>query len=544
MIGTVSTAGQLVRQLAAAEPAVRPAGVIVCGPMTDRDRERLGRLGIPVVGRGEALADAITWIGREPWVALVSMPGTASRQATAIERELAARGIEARRIDPLIEQLTREPAAGATGRGHAGARVGVEASGLGTRAVELAALVGREPRPIDREAVGALIRGRRVLITGAGGSIGSELARTAAGFGPSVLALMDRSENALFEIDRQIGSRWPTIDRRAVLHDVVEEASTREVVGELAPDLVLHAAAHKHVPLMEDHPRHAVINNVFGTRSIADAAAAAGASAFVLISSDKAVRPRSVMGATKRLAEMYIQGRAGGWAMRCGIVRFGNVLGSAGSVLPIWSAQLGEGGPITVTDPRMTRYFMTIPEAASLVLQAASIAGRAERGSEAGLFVLDMGEPVNILELAERFVLAHGLEPVLRGGSAMSRAEQSPAGRMVGAAAELEIVITGSRPGEKLHEALAYDAEVLDETEHPAVRVLRRDAVVTAPEVDAMLRTLGDAVNHDGVRGGRDRVLTALASWVPELSGDGAGPAGPPVVAAIRGVQGLLKKSA
>jgi len=273
--------------------------------------------------------------------------------------------------------------------------------------IDLAALIGRTPHEMDREAVGRVLRGRRVLITGAGGSIGGELARVAAEFEPSLLVLMERAENALFEIDRQMARHFPGVQRKAVLHDVVDAEATLRLCQKITPQVVFHAAAHKHVPLMEDHPAHAVTNNLFGTKSIADAAVAVGAERFVMISSDKAVNPTSVMGATKRLAEMYVRGLGGeianrkspianeGQGTRLSMVRFGNVLGSAASVLTIWAQQIAEGGPLTITDPRMTRYFMTIPEAATLVVQSAAL----EAGG-VGVFVLDMGEPVRIVELA------------------------------------------------------------------------------------------------------------------------------------------------
>ena len=325
--------------------------------------------------------------------------------------------------------------------------------------IDLAALVGREPHEPDRRAIASIVTGKRVLITGAGGSIGSELSRLCAAYDPAEIALVERSENALFEIDRRLASRHPALIRRTILHDVVDERRTRELLCSLRPDVVLHSAAHKHVPLMEDHPAHAVTNNVFGTKSIADASVAAGAGRFVMISSDKAVNPTSVMGATKRLAELYVQGlcaqsgQATSQQTRLSMVRFGNVLGSSASVLQIWSAQLAEGGPITVTDPRMTRYFMTIPEAAALVMQAASI----DAVPGAGVYVLDMGEPVRILDLAQRFVRRHGLTPRVVEHSGRVRAD------------EIEILVVGSRPGEKIHEELAYSAEQLTPTCFPGI---------------------------------------------------------------------------
>lgn len=378
--------------------------------------------------------------------------------------------------------------------------------------LDLSALIGRTPHELDPGLVGGLLTGRRVLITGAGGSIGSALARLAAGFEPATLVLMERAENALFEVDRRLREQYPALDVRAALHDVTDAEGTRELTAELRPDVVLHAAAHKHVPLMEDHPHLAVINNVLGTASIADAAAEAGCDRFVLVSTDKAVRPSSVMGATKRLAERYVawlhgEGRRGGTPdpTTFGMVRFGNVLGSAASVLQVWSAQLASGGPMTITDARMTRYFMTIGEAATLVLQAAAMTPR--DAAHAPVFVLDMGRPIEIVALAERFARAHGFEPRLPAGVVSSR----PGG--LSGRPEVEIVCTGARPGEKLHEALAYAAETLIPTAHPGVRVSR---VADAGGGFDGRAALG-AIAGLGPRAPRAQVVELLRALVPEF---------------------------
>ncbi|MCA9299130.1 MAG: polysaccharide biosynthesis protein, partial [Phycisphaerales bacterium] len=309
-------------------------------------------------------------------------------------------------------------------------------------------------------------------------------------FGPKRLVLMERSENALFEIDRRLGRRLPSVERRAVLHDVVDRDRTRRILEQERPDVVFHAAAHKHVPLMEDHPAHAIANNFQGTRSIVDASLAAGASHFVLISTDKAVQPTSVMGATKRLAEFYVHMRQAP-GTKFAIVRFGNVIGSAGSVLPIWAQQIAEGGPLTITDSRMTRYFMTIPEAASLVMQAASMATE-----EPAVFVLDMGDPISIADLARRLVRACGCTPVDRRATPDS--------------GEIEIAVTGIRPGEKLHEALSYEEEHLLPTDHPSIRV-HRDAMLKLPDFASLAADL----EMLGPESSRARVLEVLTRHVP-----------------------------
>ncbi len=509
VIGTSAAVAELAGHMHAI--AASP-GVLGCLLEDPRDEHTVA--GLPVLGRVGELASVHEAMGFT--AALVTLPSEARAVSRAVCDELARLGIEAR-VVPMVSELVagRVPVPGGMdGSGRiapmpVGGVAGPHGSPLAGSTLDLAALIGREPYGIDREAALAALEGKRVLITGAGGSIGSELARIVATFRPASLALVERSENALFEIDRQLARRHPELSRRAVLHDVVDEGATRHQFGVLRPQVVFHAAAHKHVPLMEDHPAHAVLNNFFGTRSVLDAAEAVGAERFVLVSTDKAVRPSSVMGATKRLAELYVRGRAGAGGMRRCAVRFGNVLGSAGSVLPIWSAQLGEGGPLTVTDARMTRYFMTIHEAATLVVQA----GAMSAGGAAGeVFVLDMGEPVRILDLAERFVRLHGLEPrvVEAGqGDALSGWIGEPGGR-----ARMDVVLTGIRPGEKLHEALAYEAETLSRTRHPGVRVLR-DAGEGGCDLASMVSELS-RVKHSTDRAA---VLGTLARWVPELRG-------------------------
>lgn len=380
----------------------------------------------------------------------------------------------------------------------------------------MAALIGRPPVRLDASRIARALRGKRVMITGAGGSIGSELVLRVAEFAPAAIFLVERAENPLFEIDRRLGWRFPDVPRQALLHDVVDERGTRQMVLECRPDVVFHAAAHKHVPLMEDHPAQAVNNNFFGTRSIADAAIAAGVERFVFISTDKAVNPVSVMGATKRLAELYVRAaqeraRKAGERTRFSMVRFGNVLGSACSVLTIWAAQLAEGGPLTVTDPRMTRYFMTLDEAAALVLQAAALDQPPE--APAALYVLDMGRAVGILDLACRFARAMGYAPrVRRGADWNGTVSGEPQDTNDAGRPEIEIVFTGVRPGEKIHEELAYDAESLRPTEHP--RIYAWCGREETCDVDTMVADLA------GVRFKNDRagVVRAIARHVPGFS--------------------------
>lgn len=308
---------------------------------------------------------------------------------------------------------------------------------LPMREISVEELLARDPIELDRAAVGALIRGRRVLITGAGGSIGAELTRQVAAFQAAHITLMDFSETSLFEIDREMGETCPGLSRSAVLCDVRNSRRLQLAFNREKPDLVFHAAALKHVSMVERHPCEGILTNVVGTWNVAEAAKACNAAQMVLISTDKAVDPSNVMGATKRLAEAVIQGQQIGQGTRFAAVRFGNVLGSAGSVVPIFRSQIERGGPVTVTHEDIERFFMTIPEAAQLVLHATATCAEGDEVKRARLFLLEMGEPVRIMDLARQMIALSG--------------------RAIGK--DIDIEITGLRPGEKLTEAL------LDETE-------------------------------------------------------------------------------
>ncbi|MCL6441699.1 MAG: polysaccharide biosynthesis protein, partial [Thermoleophilum sp.] len=304
------------------------------------------------------------------------------------------------------------------------------------REVRVEDVLGREPVRMEIDRVGAYLRGRVVLVTGAGGSIGSELCRQIARVGPRMLVLVDNAETALFEIRRELEQERHFARLAAVLADCRDATRMREVFLEYRPDVVFHAAAYKHVPLMEENPVEAIRNNAVATRIVAAAAGSAGAERFVLVSTDKAVRPQTVMGASKALAEWAVEAAQSRYpGTRYAAVRFGNVLGSSGSVVPIFRRQIAKGGPVTVTDPRMTRYFMTIPEAVQLIIRSGDLA----RGGE--IFVLEMGEPVPIIELARNMIRLAGYEPGV----------------------DIAIEIVGPRPGEKLHEELFNP----DETPRP-----------------------------------------------------------------------------
>ncbi len=478
LIGTEAACDQLERQL-----ALVPSGPVVLGRVHAAGGPAVARsadtaiCGSPVLG---TLADLESVCAtRRPALALVALPAAMSDLLLSVRTRLRKLGV-ADRFMPLLED---------------------QLAGVGPRTeidVDLQRLVGRPSRTVDERSIRAVVGGRTVVVTGAGGSIGSEICRIVARYGPAKLVMVERSENALFEIDRQIARRHPSLARRAALHDVVDAPATLALFREEEVDIVFHAAAHKHVPMMEDHPALAVENNLFGTKSAVDAAVAVGAERFVMVSTDKAVNPTSVMGATKRLAELYVQHANRGSGTACSLVRFGNVLGSSGSVLETWRRQIADGGPVTVTDPRMTRYFMSIPEAASLVIQAAALTDRSADSGE--VFVLDMGEPFRIVDLAQRFIAMHGLTAVFPSDPC--------AGRSPG---ELAVQYTGIRPGEKLYEELALDAETIRESRHPDIRIWG----LATPEPEWIASMLS-ALEPGGL--GRDGAAVAelVRSLVPE----------------------------
>lgn len=312
------------------------------------------------------------------------------------------------------------------------------------RPVAIEDLLGRDPVQLDETQVASSIAGQVVMVTGAGGSIGSELCRQVCRFAPRRLVLVERFENALFEIHRELLAAFPHLAITPRIADVCDAPRMAEIFGEDRPRMVFHAAAHKHVPMMEENPGEAIKNNIGGTRKLADLADRFGVDRFVLISTDKAVNPTSVMGATKRVAEIYTQALSHRSKTHFITVRFGNVLGSNGSVIPIFKEQIARGGPVMVTHPEMERYFMTIPEASQLVMQA----GAMGKGGE--IFILDMGKPVKIVDLARDLIVLSGLH-----------------------ADDVQIEFVGIRPGEKLFEELATDSEHADKTAHPKIFIGR-----------------------------------------------------------------------
>ncbi|MCA9242592.1 MAG: polysaccharide biosynthesis protein, partial [Phycisphaerales bacterium] len=314
------------------------------------------------------------------------------------------------------------------------------------RDVDINDLLGRDPVTLDLDKIGAFLEGRCVMVTGAGGSIGSEMCRQVARFKPKRLALVEQAEENLFHIERELRAAFPDIDIAPHIADICDAGRVKHLFKDDRPSVVFHAAAHKHVPMMEANPGEAIKNNIRGTRTVADMANDLGCEKFVMISTDKAVNPTSIMGCSKRVAEMYIQSLNERSDTQFVTVRFGNVLGSSGSVVPIFKEQIARGGPVTVTHPEMVRFFMTIPEAAQLVLQAGAM------GDGGEIYVLDMGEPVKIVDLARDLITLSGFRPD----------------------EDIEITFTGMRPGEKLYEELMIEGEDVSHTSHPKIGIWRR----------------------------------------------------------------------
>ncbi|MBO9559922.1 MAG: polysaccharide biosynthesis protein [Caulobacter sp.] len=412
IVGSANEAEAFLRAPAALGERYAPVGVL-----TPEARERGDELGgvcvLGAVDEFDAVMAQLRDGGLQPSALLFLTDGPLSAFGAERLGRLKTEGVRLLRRQGLVDMAA--PGAG----------------GAALREISLEELLSRAPVRLDPAPVRALVAGKRVLVTGAGGSIGSELARQIAASGPAQLTLLDAAEANLFHIDRELGEAWPQLPRRDVLCDVRDAARLDLVFAAEKPDLVFHAAALKHVTLVENHPCEGVRTNVLGSRNVAAAAKACGAAHLALISTDKAVAPASVMGATKRVAEAVVRQVGGGADTRVSVVRFGNVLGSAGSVVPIFQHQIARGGPVTLTDAEVERYFMTIPEAVQLVLRAVALSA-VDKAPPTGVLTLEMGEPVKIIDLARRMIELQGLVPDK----------------------DIEIKITGLRPGEKLTEAL------------------------------------------------------------------------------------------
>jgi FlaA1/EpsC-like NDP-sugar epimerase len=412
----------------------RQLGYTPIGLIDDDPRKKNLRIhGVRVLGTTEELAHILR--DNRPDEVLIAIPsasGEARQRIVTVTRE---NNVPVKTLPGLYELISGE-------------------TDLATqiRPVQVEDVLGREPVDVDLEASASYLENETVLVTGAGGSIGSELCRQIARLGPQRLILVDQGETALFEIERELVDERGFAPSIPVLADVKSRTKMRQVFDRYRPSIVFHAAAYKHVPLMEANPLESVRNNALGTRILAEIAVEFGAERFLLVSTDKAVNPKTVMGQSKALCEWIVEayGAREDIATRFVAVRFGNVLGSSGSVIPIFRRQIANGGPVTVTHPEMTRYFMTIPEAASLVIQAGGIGGRGD------VFVLDMGDPVRILDLAKQMVRLSGKEPDR----------------------DIAVEIVGTRPGEKLHEELWGAGETAVSTSHP--KIMR----VSGPTVD------------------------------------------------------------
>ncbi|MEO6003577.1 MAG: nucleoside-diphosphate sugar epimerase/dehydratase [Opitutus sp.] len=389
----------------------------------DQRKWRTSIHGVTVVGAPESIPDFLRITKLDEVV--IAMPSATGKRVQEIVRLLTRHGLKFE-IVPSVEQLV-------TGK--------VRVSQI--RAVEIQDLLGRTAISLEADRIRRLVQGNVVMVTGAGGSIGSELCRQIASYDPQRLVLIERCEVQLFQIEQELVTLGYQAEIVPLVADILDEARIRSIMERFSPRLVFHAAAHKHVPLMEHQPSEAVRNNTMGTRKLADLCATMGVERFVFISTDKAINPTNVMGATKRMAELYLQARQkhGTGTTKFMAVRFGNVLGSSGSVIPTFKKQIAAGGPITVTHPDVTRYFMTVNEAVGLVLQSATL------GEGGEIFVLDMGRPMKIVDLARQLIELSGLEPET----------------------DIQIQFTGLRPGEKLFEEINHNTENMVPTEHPKI---------------------------------------------------------------------------
>lgn len=413
--------------------------------------------GVSVIGKIDQLEKTLdTKQVDEVIIAIPSAPGHIIRLVNDVCRK---RGITSRIIPGFYELI--------------GGKVSVNR----LREVDITDLLRRKPAKIDDRLISSIFGGKRILVTGAGGSIGSELCRQIARWNPTELVLLGHGENSIFEVLQEFKDDFPALNIQAVIADVRDLNRIEKIFKQFQPQVVFHAAAHKHVPLMEANVEEAVTNNVLGTRNVVETATQYNVERLVLISTDKAVRPVSVMGATKRLAELTVLDAAQRGNLPYSVVRFGNVLGSRGSVVRTFKNQIARGGPITITHPDMQRYFMIVPEAVHLVLQAASM------GTGGEVFMLNMGEQVRILDLAEDLIRLSGLEPYR----------------------DIDIQITGIRPGEKLREDLLEDGVDFERTDHPEIFRMSKEEQVDGASLAQTLDQLADLALHSRTE---DLILT------------------------------------
>ena len=440
-------------------------GCVVC--FVDDDKNKAGKFlnGVPVAGnRNDIPRLAVEYKIDEIYIAI---PSASAKERKAIIEICRETGCQVK-ILPGIYQL-----------------INGEVSIAKLRNVEIEDLLGRDPIRVNLDEIMGYVSGKVVLVTGGGGSIGSELCRQVASHGPKQLIIFDIYENNAYDIQLELKEKYPDLDLVVLIGSVRNTHRIETVFEKYRPDIVYHAAAHKHVPLMEDSPNEAIKNNVFGTYKTAKAADKYGTSRFVLISTDKAVNPTNIMGASKRMCEMVVQMMNARSKTDFVAVRFGNVLGSNGSVIPLFKKQIEQGGPVTVTHPDIIRYFMTIPEAVSLVLQAGAYA----KGGE--IFVLDMGEPMKILDLAKNLIRLSGYEPDV----------------------DIPIVFTGLRPGEKLYEELLMNEEGMQETPNKLIHI-GKPIEFDMERFEEQLEELYSVANQDG-DGIREDVMRIVNTYHP-----------------------------
>ena len=432
----------------------------------DLSKARLILLGKHVLGTGHNLGHLVREHGIEK--VFIAIPSASGQQMLRILKFATDAKVEYKTVPSLGELIQ-------------GAELGKQ-----IREVAVEDLLGRKPVQLDLDRIRERVQGRVVMVTGAAGSIGSEICRQIVKFRPLALVGFDEAETPLFHLDREMARRFPDVAFYPEIGSITHRDALQRVMDRYQPSIVYHAAAYKHVPMMEKHAFAAIENNVFGTWQVARSATQHGVEDFVMISTDKAVRPTSMMGATKRIAELVIRSLQQESGTKFVAVRFGNVLGSNGSVVPIFKEQIAAGGPVTVTDPEMCRYFMTIPEAAQLVLQAFSIG----KGGE--IFVLDMGEPVKIVDLARNLILLSGLQPGL----------------------DIKIQFTGMRPGEKLFEELSLETEHLLPTKHAKIRSYVCPSVLGPKQLQSCLSEFQQIVAERNVF----RLLQRLKEIIPDYS--------------------------
>ncbi len=477
LVGAGDAGSRAVREIRR-HPAV---GLVPVGYLDDDAGKRDLRIsGTPVLGvvadlRAVAAARGIDEV-------LITMPSATGAQTRKVVEAARAAGLPCRILPDLAQLLSGE------------------AEITAIRPVEVQDLLRRDPVRLDDVGLEAYIRGSVILVTGAGGSIGSEIVRQIARFEPARVVLLGRGENPLHRLERELGVTWPDLSYATVVGSVCDATKMAEVLRTHSPDIVFHAAAHKHVPMMQYNPDEAVLNNVGGTRTVAEAALVAGVGRFVNISTDKAVNPVSTMGATKYLAELVVRAVAERASEEQAFVsvRFGNVLGSRGSVVPLFEEQIRRGGPVTITDPATTRYFMTIPEASALVIQAGALA------NNGSVYVLDMGAPVLIVDLARDIIRLSGVDED-----------------------EIEFMFTGMRPGEKLHEELFATNERSGPTRHEKILTARAEEVPPADLLNEIQDLLAVASRRDWA--GIDRELTSMVPSCDRAVSAPGWPDAPPV---------------